>query len=252
VPSLRRFIPSRARLLSAVWAGGLQILLVGSVWLTYELSRGAIDSSFATAADHGLDVYSAERSVGLDWEGPIQRALDLPVWHWVLTIVYMFAQEWGMPLALIVLYWVHRGRYTMLRDVLLISWMVAIPLHALYPTAPPRLLSLGLEDWIEQLLNLGRTTHGTIANPYAAIPSLHVGFAVAIGIALAGCVRHRALRALLLSWGPLIWLSTIATGNHFVLDGVAGIAVVAAAWLAARRLPWHQGEPEPRALPLRV
>jgi hypothetical protein len=61
-------------------------------------------------------------------------------------------------------------------------------------------------------------------NQLAAVPSLHVGFAVAVGIAVAATVRHPVARVLALLWGPTIALAVVATGNHFVFDIAAGLA----------------------------
>ena len=59
------------------------------------------------------------------------------------------------------------------------------------------------------------------------MPSLHVGFAVAVGIAVAAAVRHPLARALALLWGPTIALAVVATGNHFVFDIAAGLVASA-------------------------
>jgi membrane-associated phospholipid phosphatase len=64
-------------------------------------------------------------------------------------------------------------------------------------------------------------------NQLAAVPSLHVGFAVAIGIAISASLRHPVLKGLALLWGPLVGLAVVATGNHFVFDMAAGIAAAA-------------------------
>jgi membrane-associated phospholipid phosphatase len=83
------------------------------------------------------------------------------------------------------------------------------------------------------------TGHSTMLyNPYAAVPSLHVGLAFAIGIAVAAALRARWAKALALLWGPLVTLSVIATGNHFLFDAAAGLLVAAIAY-SLTRLPGH-------------
>jgi hypothetical protein len=57
------------------------------------------------------------------------------------------------------------------------------------------------------------------------VPSLHVGFACAVGVGLAATARHPVTRALSLTWGPVVALVVVATGNHYVLDLCAGVAV---------------------------
>jgi membrane-associated phospholipid phosphatase len=75
-------------------------------------------------------------------------------------------------------------------------------------------------------LGPGLTT--SFYNELAAVPSLHAGFAAAVGIALALAHRRRSARLLALSWGPLIALAVVATGNHFLFDIAARLTVTAA------------------------
>jgi membrane-associated phospholipid phosphatase len=93
-------------------------------------------------------------------------------------------------------------------------------------------------------------------NELAAVPSLHVGFAVAVGIAVAAAVRNPVLKALALLWGPTIGLAVVATGNHFIFDIAAGIVASAVGYgvgrLAARGRASTGGVPTPAtAAPVR-
>jgi membrane-associated phospholipid phosphatase len=76
----------------------------------------------------------------------------------------------------------------------------------------------------------GRST--IFFNPYAAVPSLHVGLAFAIGIAAQATFRARWARALALMWGPLVTVSVVATGNHYVFDVAAGLLATGPAYAA--------------------
>jgi membrane-associated phospholipid phosphatase len=116
---------------------------------------------------------------------------------------------------------------------LLISWLIALPLYALYPCAPPRLAQVGVVDTIssQTAVKLNSDVITSLYDRYAAMPSMHVGFAFAISVALfCALARYRYLRVLALLWGPLVALTVVVTGNHFILDEVAGVAVVALAW----------------------
>ena len=73
-------------------------------------------------------------------------------------------------------------------------------------------------------------------NELAAVPSLHCGFAMAIAIALAAAARRRWSKALCLAWGPLICVTVMATGNHYLFDVAAGLAVTAAGYGIGRAL----------------
>ena len=85
-------------------------------------------------------------------------------------------------------------------------------------------------------------------NELAAVPSLHVGFAVAVGIALAAAVRNPAIKAAALMWGPVIGLAVVATGNHFVFDIAAGIVAIVLGYAVGDLVT--RARPE-RAAPLR-
>jgi membrane-associated phospholipid phosphatase len=108
------------------------------------------------------------------------------------------------------------------------------------PTAPPRMFpDLGFVDSLSQFSishDSGIIRWGS--NPYAAMPSLHAADALIVGVALAFLVRPRWLKALCLIWPVWVWFAVMATGNHFWLDILAGIAVagVAAAVVNRREL----------------
>ena len=85
------------------------------------------------------------------------------------------------------------------------------------------------------------------------MPSLHVGFAFAIGIAVAAIAQRPLLRLLALAWGPAILLTVVVTGNHFVSDAGAGLIVTAVAFCFAGRPARVRGGAHPgsRATPIR-
>src|SRR5512132_1003305 len=78
----------------------------------------------------------------------------------------------------------------------------------------------------------GRST--IFYNPLAAVPSLHVGFAVAVGVALSLALRRRWAKGLALLWGPLVGLAVVATGNHYIFDIAVGLLVTALGFAAGR------------------
>ena len=84
---------------------------------------------------------------------------------------------------------------------------------------------MGLVDTISEQTGFAMDSNLTTAfyNELAAVPSLHVGFAVAVGIAVAAAVRNPLVKTLALLWGPAIGLAVVATGNHFVFDIAAGL-----------------------------
>jgi len=205
-----------------------ELLFFLAAYLLYLGARWAFAGDPGAAREHALGIVSLERSLHVGVEGSVQRALDGPAVSWLLSNVYMAAQLVVLPGSLFALYRWARPVYTRLRATVIATWMIAVPIHGLWPVAPPRLADIGIADTVSnQLVSL--SGHSTIFyNAFAAVPSLHVGFAFAISIALAFALPQRWAKALVLLWGPLVTLAVVATGNHFVFDAVAGLVVTAA------------------------
>src|SRR4029453_15955231 len=122
---------------------------------------------------------------------------------WLLSNVALAAQLAVVPGALFFLYRRSPAIYRRLRDTILATWMLSVPIFALFPVAPPRLAGIGMADTVSDQAAVALTGHSTVFyNPLAAVPSLHCGFAFAIGLALAAAGRKPWTRALLLTWGP--------------------------------------------------
>jgi membrane-associated phospholipid phosphatase len=133
--------------------------------------------------------------------------------------------------------------YRRLRNTVIATWLIAVPIFALFPVAPPRLAGIGIADTVSHQAAVALTGHSTVFyNPYAAVPSLHVGFAFAIGIAAAAALEARWARALALLWGPVVTLAVVATGNHYVFDVATGLLVTAVGFSAGRLLPVWRAE----------
>ena len=214
-----------------------ELLFFLGAYLLYVGARWVFAGDPSSARDHALWIVELERSLHVGIEGSVQRALDTPTISWLLSNVYMAAQLVVLPGSLFALYRWARPVYRRLRATVLATWMIAVPIHGLWPVAPPRLADIGLEDTVsDQLVSL--SGHSTIFyNAFAAVPSLHVGFAFAISIALATALRWRWAKALVLLWGPIVTLAVVATGNHFVFDAVVGLAVTGAGFAAGTLLP---------------
>ncbi len=214
-----------------------ELLFFLGAYLLYIGARWVFAGDPSTARDHAMWIVSLERSLNLEVEESVQHALDGPTVSWLLSNVYMAAQLVVLPGSLFALYRWARPVYRRLRATVLATWMIAVPIHGLWPVAPPRLAGIGITDTVsDQLVSL--SGHSTIFyNAFAAVPSLHVGFAFAISIALASALRWRWAKGLALLWGPLVFLAVVATGNHFVFDGAVGLVVTTAGFAVGTLLP---------------
>ena len=206
-----------------------QIALFLLAYLVYSAARWLMVGDLATAQDHAAWIVDLEQDLGVATEGSVQEALTGTWMLWLLNHAYIAAQLVVVPGALIFLYRRSRPVYHRLRNTILATWLISVPVYAAFPVAPPRLADMGLVDTISEQTGFAMDSNLTTAfyNELAAVPSLHVGFAVAVGIAVAAAVRNPLVKAAALLWGPAIGLAVVATGNHFVFDIAAGLVASA-------------------------
>jgi PAP2 superfamily len=231
-----------------------QIGIFVLAYLLYSAARWVTVGDLHTARVHADWILELERSTGTAVEASVQRALEGTWILWLLNHLYLAAQLIVLPGTLIFLYRRSRPLYVRLRNTVLATWVISVPVYAAFPVAPPRLAGIGLVDTITSQTGFAMDSSLTTSfyNELAAVPSLHVGFAVAVGIALAAAVRNPAIKAAALMWGPVIGLAVVATGNHFVFDIAAGIvAIVLGYALGDLVTRGHGAEPAPASAPLR-
>ena len=131
--------------------------------------------------------------------------------------------------------------------------MLALPGYILYPTAPPRmLLDEGFVDALQTAaLNQSGFLVTLFGNPYAAMPSLHTATAILVGSTGVLVTRHLLVRLMWAFYPALVVFSIVATANHFFLDAIAGVGILAAALTIVITLHRHKGwSLEPLSRPL--
>jgi membrane-associated phospholipid phosphatase len=213
--------------------GRREVALFAATYAVYLLARWLAAGDMAPAVEHAQWVIDLERGLGVGVERSVQDHLDTPVVTGLLSNIYLAAQLVVLPGSLLWLFRRSRAVYGRLRDTVIATWLIAVPIFALFPVAPPRLAGIGMSDTVSRQAGVALTGHSTIFyNPIAAVPSLHCGFAMAVGIALAAAARRPWTRAVALLWGPLVCLSVVATGNHYVFDIAAGLLVTVLGCLA--------------------
>jgi membrane-associated phospholipid phosphatase len=203
----------------------------------YEVVRGLADRGRGVALANAEDVIALERRLGGLYDLDLQRfvlgigrpLVELAGWTYWLS-------QFAVVLAVVVwVYLRHNDDYPALRNTLLVVNAIGLLGYLALPMAPPRMFpGLGYEDTLATGALTFRSGLVTLlANPYAAMPSLHAADALVIGAVVASIVRSPAARVALLLWPVWVWFALLATGNHFWLDVAAG-AVLAGAVLAAR------------------
>ena len=219
--------------------GGAELGAVVVLYAIYELARGFGDTTLDAARANTAWIVDLERSLGLYVESGVQAwAQSLPGLPSILGIAYVTLHIGATAAALIWLYRAHRERFALVRNALVLATAASLVVYVMFPAAPPRLAGLGFVDTVSQHthVDLSSDLLGSLYNPFAAVPSMHFGYAVIVGAALFAYAQHRSLRWIGAVYPPFMLFVIVATGNHFIFDAVAGGLIVAAAWLLARAL----------------
>jgi hypothetical protein len=188
------------------------------------------------ATRHGQDLFDFEKAIHIDWEKGLQHAL-LP-YKGFLQVVGGFYGGAHFVITIGVLIWMLFRRpqfYRFWRSALFLLTMTAVGIFALFPAMPPRLLkdSSGhtiTVDTLDKVGGLWSYNHGVIeriSDGYAPMPSLHLGWATWVAMSLWFTLPARSWgRRIIVCLYPLaVYFTVIATGTHFVIDGVAGMAL---------------------------
>ena len=219
-----------------------QLAVVVGAFAAYEAARHAMEPNWAQAFANARRIASVEQVLGLAWEQSLQRAfLALPDL-------------------------MHGAQHLLLRRPLRLHGdllrLALPPLVGRLPQLPRRLPDrdrdlgrrpLALPDraaaaspasgsrtrcCVFSGIDIGSPTSAALSNPVAAVPSLHAAYALGVGIGVMRYARSHLVRLAGAIYPPLVVLTIVVTGNHFVLDAVAGIAVIGAGFLAVR---WWRG-----------
>ncbi|AXI77674.1 phosphatase PAP2 family protein [Peterkaempfera bronchialis] len=214
-----------------------ELLLVVLVYAAYDGSRLVVSGDLTEALRNGHALLSAENLLHLAPEHWLNGAFTRHSWLAVpADFAYATLHYLVTPLILVWLWRRHRDRYRHARTWLAISTVLGLIGFTTMPTAPPRLLesSYGFTDSMQQHAAVGwwggeasaPKGLGHLTNQFAAMPSLHVGWALWCGLMLWFFARHRLLRIAGLLYPVLIAVVVMGTANHYLLDAVAGCAVM--------------------------
>ncbi len=219
-----------------------QICIWFGFLLAYQIARGIADRNPARAFENGLRVIDAERHIHGLFELSFQRFVDSSEFLvGIASWTYWNSEFTVVGLALLWVYLRRTEAFIRFRNTILLANVIGLVGYVLLPTAPPRMFpDLGFDDTLSQFasLNHGSGLVNFVANPYAAMPSLHAADALIVGVVLAFVCRNWAARIFWALWPLWVWFSVMATGNHFWLDVLAGVfvALVAMAIVYRREL----------------
>ena len=237
-PPADEHAPAHRRVAAAVqrpfarhpWA--FEVSLFALALLIYQASRALVMGQPSTAFENAAGIINFEKSSGIFVETSIQG--------WVLAHIeiaeilnyfYLYAHWTITPLFFIWLYKRRRRVYPYVRNAFFAANGIALIVYMVYPVAPPRLTGArdGFVDTLHKVSDVD--LHGGVFagwfNPHAAVPSMHFGYALMIGMVGLVLLRSWPLRLIALAYPALVFLTITGTANHYVLDSVAGGLVVA-------------------------
>ncbi len=224
-----------------------QLAVVLGALGAYEVARLAMEPNWAQAFANARRIVSLEEVLGFAWEQSLQRAfLAIPDVVAALNIFYFVGHFLFTGIFFVWLYRRSRDGFTAFRDGFLAATAIAVVIHWLFPTAPPRLAGVGLEDTLLMLsgIDIGSPHTSALSNPVAAVPSLHAAYALGVGIGMIRFARSHVARFAGVLYPPLVVLTIVVTGNHFLLDAVAGMLVLAVGFLLVRALRRRRSAPQ--------
>jgi membrane-associated phospholipid phosphatase len=219
---------------------GLQLALFFCVYQGYQVVRGLAEGKTILAFANAERIIAVEEALGLYFEPDLQAALlnlapviDFANWmyvnsHFVITTTFL---AW--------LYLFRNQHFYFVRNMFMVAMLLALTGYLLMPTAPPRLLpGTEMVDTIAVHTGIDNDSNAVslLVNRYAAVPSMHIGFALMVAIPALLLVRARLAKMIWAFYPLLVLFVVIVTGNHFWLDAVAGAAVAATAAVVAHRL----------------
>jgi len=235
-----------------------QLALFAGAYYLYRFVRGLVDGRATTAFENARTLIDAERALGLFFEPSLQTwalgkswIIDGANWlyvnsHFTVTVTF-----------LIWLYLFRNHAFYFVRNMFMVAMGLALVGYMLFPTAPPRFMSeWGFSDTVASFVGeAASNTANVLYNPFAAVPSMHVAFALMIAIPAMMLVRWRALKVLWALYPLVVTFGVVVTANHFWLDAALGVLVAAvsaytASAMLARARPdawaWRTASAEPR------
>jgi hypothetical protein len=235
VPGTEAVLRARPR-----WWTELPLILL--VYAAYSAGRLLVRGDVASAVDHGLGILRIEKAFYLNAEHPLNRLftrepwIGIPADFWYASLHYLVT-----PAVLVWLFRSRTVRYRAARAWLMTSTFIGLIGFTLLPTCPPRLLSAGhgFVDTMAQYSDYGwwggeasaPRGLGGMTNQYAAMPSLHVGWALWCGVMLWRYGRTPLAKTVGVAYPLITTLVVMGTANHYFLDALAGALVMGAGLL---------------------
>jgi membrane-associated phospholipid phosphatase len=234
---MARAVTSRLRPPNGYLDAVVQIGMWFAAYYLYRLVRGLVDGQVAVSFAHARSIVDFERSLGLFFEPGLQHVVNdhLHPLIEITNVCYVNMHLFGTTAFLLWLYFARNEAFYFVRNMFMVAMGIALIGYVVFPTAPPRFLpEWGFTDTVTQMVGSEpANTANVLYNPYAAVPSMHVAFALMLGFAGARLVKTRVLKVLFYGYPLWVAMVTILTANHFWMDAFLGALTAAASFWAA-------------------
>lgn len=225
--------------------------LVAGGFVVYLLVRWHTLDRTEDAVANARDVLALEGALALDQEHGIQSATfsSAPWLGDAATHVYVWGYLPVLVAATVWLYVRHRDSYRTLRTALVVSGSLGLLVYALYPVAPPWISDDRFTDTVTEASLDGFARPAGVMNELGAIPSFHCGWLTIAAVVVFGATRSRLVRVLCVVYPTLMFFSVVVTGNHWIIDIPAGVALAGVGVFIASRQAAAARHPVPAAAP---
>ena len=208
------------------WFDLIEFGLAAFGFLCYFVVRGGVVDDAGRALDHARWIIEAQQALGIFIEPAVNQWVLESAWRVRYVNFVYFWLDFPLIVGIAVVFFI-RGRqhYTVLRDALLISGAFALLMYWTFPVAPPRYLpEWGFVDTLAEFDNLSYQAQSMrpFVNPFAAVPSLHVGWALIVAIVVFDATRAKWARSAisLVLFSQMV--AVVGSANHFIFDAVIG------------------------------
>src|SRR3954463_10206056 len=212
------------------------ILFCGAYWL-YRLARGMVYDQTIAAFTHARDIVQLERSTHVFIERSVQTwAVGTGFLDDAASWMYLNSHFVVTTCTLAFIYLFRNEHYYFVRNMFMVAMGLALVGYVLYPTAPPRMLpELGFVDSVSDFTGVSSDSDvNALFNPYAAVPSMHVGFALMLAVPMIRMARHRWTKVLWAFYAPVVACVVVVTATHWIFDAATGALVAAVSAVAAQ------------------
>ena len=225
--------PRRAWLRAAL-PHAQQVAIVVGAYFAYMYTRALVFHDVESAAlANAARIISLEKSLGFFWEPSWQAwAIDgvkelVVFFNWTYIITF-----WPIiAIAGVILYVKNRPRYVYYRNIVLLSFALALMAFMLFPLAPPRMI---VDHFVDTIASFGPAFYASrdfanFYNAYAAMPSLHFSWTVMFGV-LFLTTPNKWIKMCGIIYPTATLLAITITANHYIMDAIAGAALIIAAF----------------------